>query len=72
MGSSLAGQGAGCGAGDATDRPETRPGQPGPLYCPVCGREASDSIRRLGESFCSEAHAGEFGREVQRLLETTT
>jgi len=35
----------------------------------VCGREANGQIRRLGEAFCSEAHADEFAREVQGLIE---
>lgn len=38
-------------------------------YCPVCGREAEGKIRRLGEAFCSEAHAAEFAREVEVLAE---
>lgn len=38
-------------------------------YCPVCGREADGRVRRLGEAFCSEAHADEFVREVEVLVE---
>ena len=39
-------------------------------YCPVCGQKADGQLRRLGEIFCSEAHADEFAREVQVLVET--
>ncbi len=38
-----------------------------PGYCAVCGREADGQFRRLGEAFCSEAHAVEFAREVRAL-----
>ena len=37
-------------------------------FCSVCGREADGRVRRLGEAFCSEAHADEFTREVQVLI----
>ncbi len=40
-----------------------------PGYCAFCGREASGQFRRLGEAFCSEAHAVEFAREVRALAE---
>ncbi len=35
-------------------------------YCPICGRDVDErAVKRLGESFCSEAHAEEFLREVR-------
>jgi len=37
-------------------------------YCPICGRDADPAIHRLGEAFCSEAHAEEFTREVNALV----
>lgn len=36
-------------------------------FCPVCGREADVQFRRLGEAFCSEAHAAEFAEEVRAV-----
>jgi hypothetical protein len=36
-------------------------------YCPVCGRDADQRLRRGAEAFCSDAHAEEFGREVAAL-----
>ncbi len=41
-----------------------------PGYCALCGREADGKFRRLGEAFCSEAHAVEFAEEVWALAET--
>lgn len=38
-----------------------------PGYCAICGREADSRVHRLGEVFCSEAHAAEFAHEVQSL-----
>lgn len=49
---------------------ETPGASPRPAYCPVCGHEADGKFRRLGEAFCSEAHAVEFAEEVRALAET--
>ena len=38
-------------------------------YCPICGREADGTVGRLGEAFCSEAHAEAFEQEVQVLIQ---
>ena len=35
----------------------------------MCGRRADGQVRRMGETFCSEAHADEFGQAVRALTE---
>ena len=46
---------------------DTSGGLAGSAYCPICGREADQQFRRLGEAFCSESHAAEFVQEVRAL-----